>query len=384
LSVPASNRRGQFSCSNPLLNKIQDATRRAYRSNLQGIPTDCPHREKNGWTGDAHLAAEQGLLNYAPGAVYTKWIQDLADEQKPTGELPGIVPTSGWGYEWGNGPAWDSAFLLIPWYMYRYYGDIGILEKQYDQMKRYVDYLTSKAQEGIVSIGLGDWVPFETETPVALTSTGYYYQDARIVAEAARLLGKTDDAQKYSALADQIKAAFNRRFYDAKTGLYANGSQTALSCALYQGLATAENRVIVLRNLVANVEKRDGHIDTGILGAKYLLNASLQNERPDVAYRVASQKTLPSWGYWIEQGATTLWESWRGTDSRNHIMFGDISAWFYKTLAGIRIDQGISRPGRDHHPALSARRSDIRSRDLRFDPGSDWQRLEKSKRTSLR
>ena len=153
---------GEFDCSNPLLNRIWRAGRWSYLSNLQGIPTDCPHREKNGWTGDAHLAAEQGLFNYAPAAVYTKWINDLGDEQRPTGELPGIVPTSGWGYKWGNGPAWDSAFLLIPFYLYEYCGDTKVLCDHYDGMKRYVDYLTSKAKDGIVDIGLNDWAPFKT------------------------------------------------------------------------------------------------------------------------------------------------------------------------------------------------------------------------------
>ncbi len=337
---------GEFTCSNELLNKIQAATRRSFLSNFFSIPTDCPHREKNGWTGDAHLAAEQALFNFDTASAYRKWIQDLADEQKPTGELPGIVPSSGWGYDWGNGPAWDSAFLLIPLYLHHDTGDITLLEKHYAQMKRYVDYLTSKAENGIVSIGLGDWVPYQTETPVNVTSTAYYYRDAQIVAEAARLLGNTDDAARYSVLANSIKQAFNAKFYNNATGLYSNGSQTALSCALYQGLTTPENRVIVLRNLVNAIEKRNFHIDTGILGAKYVLNALLENGREDVAYRIVTQKDLPSWGWWIEQGATTLWEDWKGENSRNHIMFGDISAWFYKALAGIRTD--LSTPGFSH------------------------------------
>jgi alpha-L-rhamnosidase len=336
-------RAGEFECSNTMFNRIYKAGLWSYLSNLQGIPTDCPHREKNGWTGDAHLAAEQAMLNFDPAAVYTKWVQDLGDEQRPTGELPGIVPTSGWGYIWGNGPAWDSAFLLIPWYMYRYYGDVGILERHYEGMRRYVDYLTSKAQDGIVSIGLGDWIPVETETPVAVTSTGYYYIDALIVAQAAQLIGKKDDAKKYSDLAAQIKRDFNAKFYDEKTGLYANGSQTALACALYQGLFTPENRILVLKNLIAAIEKRNNHIDTGILGAKYVLNALRQHGRPDLAYAIAAQKDQPGWGWWLEQGATTLWEAWKGTDSRNHIMFGDILAWFTKTLAGIDSEQ--NEPG---------------------------------------
>jgi alpha-L-rhamnosidase len=329
---------GQFECSNPMLNRVWHAGRWSYLSNLEGIPTDCPHREKNGWTGDAHLAAEQGLLNYAPAAVYTKWINDLGDEQRPTGELPGIVPTSGWGYTWGNGPAWDSAFLLIPFYLYQYCGETQPLRDHYEGMKRYVDYLTRKSKDGIVDIGLNDWAPFKTKTPADITSTAYYYRDARIVAFAADLLGHEADALQYATLAATIKQAFNQRFYHPDTGLYGNGSQTSLSCALYQGLADPDIRPRVLSNLVANVEQQHGHIDTGILGAKYLLNALLENGRADVAYRIAGQRDLPGWGWWIEQGATTLWEEWNGGGSRNHIMFGDISAWFYKALAGINLD----------------------------------------------
>jgi alpha-L-rhamnosidase len=329
---------GEFACSNPMLNRIWRAGRWAYLSNLQGIPTDCPHREKNGWTGDAHLAAEQGLFNYAPATVYTKWINDLGDEQRPTGELPGIVPTSGWGYAWGNGPAWDSAFLLIPFYLYEYCGDTKVLCDHYDGLKRYVDHLTSRAKDGIVDIGLNDWAPFKTSTPADITSTAYYYRDAQIVALAAGFMGKDADARKYTELAASIKKAFSEKFYHPDTGLYGNGSQTALSCALYQGLVEPANKARVLSNLVAAVEKTNGHIDTGILGAKYILNALLENGRADVAYRIVSQKDLPSWGWWIEQGATTLWEQWNGSESRNHIMFGDISAWFYKALAGINLD----------------------------------------------
>ena len=335
---------GDFACSNPLLNQIQKATRWSYVSNLASIPTDCPHREKNGWTGDAHLAAEQALYNFQPAAVYTKWTRDLADAMKPSGQLPGIVPSSGWGYDWGNGPAWDSAFLLIPWYLYEYQGDTRILERNYEKMRHYVDYLTSRANGGISNLGLGDWVPPGKTAPVEVTSTGYYYKDARIVAATAAMLGKTEDARKYNALADSIREAFNAKFFNPETGLYSNGTQAALATPLNWDLVPAQYRKRVVDNLVADVEKKAGHLDTGILGTKYLLNVLLDNGRPDVAYQVASQKTYPSWGHWFEQGATTLWESWNGGDSLNHIMFGDISAWFYRALAGIRPDApGFSR-----------------------------------------
>ncbi len=337
---------GEFTCSNPLLNRIQRAAHWSFLSNLQGIPTDCPHREKNGWTGDAQLACEQAQFNFFPAPVHQKWLNDLGDEQKPTGVLPGIVPTSGWGYTWGNGPAWDSAFLLIPWYEYVYYGDLENFRRHYEGQKRYVDYLTSRAQDGIVKIGLNDWAPWKTKTEAGITDTAYYFVDTKIVAQAAKALGRMDDAQKYAELAEGIKAAFNKRFFHPETAEYDNGSQTALSCALYQGLVEPADRDRVLSNLVNAVEKANNHIDTGILGAKYLLNALLENGRADVAYRMVVQKDQPSWGWWLEQGATTLWEQWNGTESRNHILFGDVSAWFYKALAGIQPDP--ESPGFKH------------------------------------
>lgn len=368
---------GEFSCSNPLLNRLFRATQWSYLSNLQSIPTDCPHREKNGWTGDAHLAAEQALFNFDAAPVYAKWINDLDDEMRPSGELPGIVPSSGWGYEWGNGPAWDSAFLLIPWYMYEYLGDVRILENHYPKMRQYVDYLTKRSEGSIVTIGLGDWVPFKTETDVAVTSTAFYYIDTLILAKAAGVLGNAKDNAKYLAQAKQIKQAFLAKFYDPKTGKIANGGQTAQSCALYYGLTNDENRSPILKQLLGEVERNNGHIDTGILGAKYVLHSLLDQDRVDVAYQIASQKTLPSWGYWLEQGGTTLWESWGGTDSRNHIMFGDIIAWCYKAIAGIVPE--VEHPGFAHftikpHPVGDLTSAQATYHSIRGVIRSTWKR----------
>ncbi len=336
---------GSFQCSNELANKIQECTLWSYRGNFVGYPTDCPHREKNGWTGDAHLAAEQAMYNFANVAAYENWLESLKDEQRASGELPGIVPTSGWGYEWGNGPAWDSAYALIHWYLYQYRGDTRVLAEHYDRLKRYVDYLTRRSKNSIVDIGLGDWVPAKTETPVAVTSTAYYYVDAVIVSNIARLLGKPDDVKKYAALAEKIRAAFQKTFCKPD-GSVANNSQTALSCALYQGLAAPGQRDRIAQRLAADVEAKGGHLDTGILGAKYLFRALADRGRVDVAWRIATQTTPPSYGDWIRRGATTLWEDWEDGSSRNHIMFGDISAWFYQTLAGIKLDP--LRPGFKH------------------------------------
>ena len=331
----AFDKAGSFECSNELFNRIQRNTLWSYVSNFVGYPTDCPHREKNGWTGDAHLAAETGLYNFHAATGYTKWMNDLYDEQRESGELPGIVPTAGWGYAWGNGPAWDSAYVLIPWYLYQYSGDTRVLADHYDRLKRYVDYLTSKSENGIVSIGLGDWVPAKSKTPEKVTSTGYYYRDALIVSKAASLLGKTEDARKYGDLAMKIRDAFNREFFQKDTGLYDGGTQTAMSCALTHGLVPPAEQERVFGNLVALIEKNDGFLDAGILGTKYLIDSLTAGGRADVVYGMATKTTYPSWGRWLEEGATTLWEQWDGGASRNHIMFGHISAWFYQVLGGI-------------------------------------------------
>ena len=331
---------GQFECSNPLLNDIQRIALWSYRNNWHSIPTDCPQREKNGWTADAHLATEMGLYNFDGAANYRKWLQDIADEQRPDGSYAAIIPTSGWGYN--IGPAWDSAYPLIAWYLYQYRGDQTMIQQHYPRFVKYLDYLSSRSKDGLVDYGLGDWLPAKTQTPNTLTSTGYYYADAILLSKMAKLLGKPEDALKYGELAARIKTAFNAKFYDAQTGKYDNGSITAQSCALYQGLVEEGNEPAVFAALLAEIERQDYHMDVGILGAKYVLNTLADNGRADVAYRMLQKRTMPSYGYWIDKGATTMWERWtdkdNNDDSRDHVMFGDVSAWFYKYLAGIQLD----------------------------------------------
>ena len=363
---------GQFECSNELLNQIQHNTLWSARANFYSFPTDCPQREKNGWTGDAHLAAEACLYNFDMAANYTKWLEDIQDEQQTNGVLPCIIPTGGTGYVWGNGPAWDSAYLLIPWDLYLYRGDRRILGEHYENFKSYVDYVSRRATNHIANFGLGDWCSAKTTTPERITSTGYFYRDASIVADIAGMLGKKDDAVKYAALAADIKQAFNRNFPELK-------SQTALGCALYQGLAEPANRPALVQQLAANVESKSNHLDCGNLGAKYLLHALSDNGRAEVAYEVATQTTMPSWGYWIKIGATTLLEHWNDHEkqglSRNHIMFGDISAWFYESLAGIRPD--AAAPGFKHIILKPAVVGDLKWVKAHYDSpygriGSEW------------
>ncbi len=347
---------GKINSSNNTLNLTWMASNASYLSNLFGYPTDCPQREKNGWTGDAHINIETGLYNFEGITVYEKWLADHRDEQLSNGVLPAIIPTSGWGYHWANGPDWTSTIAIIPWNIYLFYGDSRLLKDCYDNIKRYVDQIDSRSPEGITDWGLGDWVPVKSVTPKELTSTAWYYADAVILAKAAGLLGKDDDAEKYTLLAKKIKDAFNSKFLDSSTGIYGKGLQTELSVPLYWGLVPEELIPATAEHLAKRVIADNKHIDVGLLGTKTLLNALSANGYADLAYKVASQEDFPSWGWWIVNGATTFYENWpldaKSDISMNHIMFGEINAWYYKALGGIFPDEAapgfknvILRPG---------------------------------------
>ncbi|WP_428327382.1 family 78 glycoside hydrolase catalytic domain [Mucilaginibacter sp.] len=333
---------GAVSSSNNTINKIWWAANNSYLSNFFGYPTDCPQREKNGWTGDAHIASETGLYNFDGITIYEKWMADHRDEQQPNGVLPSIVPSDGWGYEWGNGPDWTSTIAIIPWNLYLFYGDNKPLADNYDNIKRYVDHINDLYPTGLTTWGLGDWVPVKSVTPVELTSSAYYYADASILAKAARILNKTGEAAKYDALALKIKDAINAKYLDRTTGMYDKGYQTELSVPLFWGIVPEDMKTKVAANLAQRVKEDNYHLDTGILGAKAILSALSDNGYPEVAYAIASQETFPSWGWWIVNGATTLYENWdiqaKSDLSLNHIMFGEIGAWMYKGIGGIKPD----------------------------------------------
>ena len=335
---------GNVQTSNPMVDKIWQAANVSYLSNLFGYPTDCPQREKNGWTGDAHIAIETGLYNFDGITVYEKWLADHRDEQLPNGVLPAIIPTSGWGYHWANGPDWTSTIAIIPWNIYLFYGDSQLLKDCYDNIRRYVDHIDSISPTGITYWGLGDWIPVKSKTPLEFTSTAYYYADVIILAKTAKMLEKQADYEKYTALAEKIKSAFNAKYLNPDTGIYGSGFQTELSAALFWGLVPEEFKGKVAKNLAERVIADDTHVDVGLLGSKTIFNALSENGYADLAYEAASQETFPSWGWWIVNGATTLYESWDlGASSLNHIMFGEISAWYYKGLGGIFPDE--SQPG---------------------------------------
>jgi len=341
---------GEFTCDNELINRLHRATRWSQRSNLMGYPMDCPQRdERLGWFGDAMVSMEEAMFNFDLPLFYRHWLDGVRFNQNPTnGDLAIVSPRPYLPDE--PDPTWSSAYLVMVWQFYLHYGDRAFLAAHFDAMKRYVDYLGTQATNHILpQYWIGDWgttvAGWKEGEPVSV-GTAFYYYDALLVAQAARVLGRPRDAETYSTLAGAIKAAFNRRFYDATRRHYDQGTQFSNAFPLFLGLVDPADQSAVLDNILRDLESRGGHFTVGVLGAKYLLEALTQFGRADVAFRLATQTGYPSWAHLLEGGRTTLSEFWNLKGSHNHVMLGSVDGWFYRVLAGIQPDE--ARPGFAH------------------------------------
>jgi hypothetical protein len=342
---------GEFECSSTLFNRIRNLVRWAQRSNMMSVMTDCPQREKRGWLEQAHLNGPALRYEFDLAQLFTKVANDMADSQTPSG----LVPTTAPEYtvfggknnrnNFGDSPEWDSAFILVPWQQYEFDGDLNLFRAHYDAMKNYLTYFGSRADNYIVNYGLGDWYDIGPKppgvsqlTPIALTATAFYFQDAEIMSRAAALLGKTDDAKSFSDLAEKIRSAFNEKFYNATNHFYATDSQTANSIPLVMGICEPTNRARVLDAIVADVRKRGNAITAGDVGYRYLLRALAAGGRSDVIFDMNNQSDKPGYGMQLAKGATSLTEAWDAnpSSSQNHFMLGQIQEWFYHDLAGIQ------------------------------------------------
>ncbi len=337
---------GNFESSNGDLNALQLATQEGYRGNFVGIPFDCPHREKNAWTGDTQLASEAGLCNFDAASSLEQWVDTLTDNQRPSGQLPGIAPSCGWGYNWGGGPAWDAALFIVPELIYLYTGSGRSYEKHFDRMLRYLEYADSMATGDLVRYGLGDWnhVDASRMAPVEFTSSAYIMHCNRLAAKFARRLGH-DGAMMLDARADRMRAALNAR-YNNGDGSFAHDEMTALGMALHFDIAPEKDRAATAARLDRVVREHNFIPDFGILGSRAVPRALADGGYTDTAFRLFLQPEYPGWVHWLRQGATTLWGNWNGQASRNHIMFGDVSAWCYRYLGGLVPDEaypGFSR-----------------------------------------
>lgn len=362
---------GNFECSNPLINQLQSNIQWSIIDNTLDVPTDCPQRdERMGWTGDAQVVAPTMNFNFETASFWSKWLQDLAVDQKADGSIPWVSPNvvvDGAGTGWSDGygsTAWGDAAVIIPWSVYQAYGDIGILKQQYQSMKGWVEYMIDASGENrIFSKGFhfGDWLAFAeyfsynynapdygyagANTDKELIATAYFYHSTKLMQQTAEILGEKADAQKYAALLPQIKTAFNKEFI-TQTGRTVSGTQTSYILPLCFGILNEDMVDIIAQRLADNVNYF-GHLTTGFVGTPLICQALSNYGHADVAYKLLFNKRYPSWLYPVTKGATTIWERWdcikpdgsfqtTGMNSFNHYAYGAVGRWLYETVGGLK------------------------------------------------
>ena len=325
-----------FACSNERFNRIQEMCRRTFVSNLIGVQSDCPHRERFGYGGDIVATSEALLLNFEMATFYQKTVRDWADSVRPDGMLTDTAPFVGIDY---CGIGWAMAHPLLVSQLYQYHGDRRLMEEQYEVARRWLSLVAERYPQAVVPDGLGDHESLAKVTKPPLV-TALYFQCATMLGEMAGVLGKTEDVTRFTALAAKIRNAWQREFLDQKTGVAGTGTQACQAFALYTGVVPEAARPLAVDRLVEDIRgKYKGHLSTGIFGTKFMLDVLSREGHADVAFDIVNQPDMPGWGWMLENGATTLWEHWAGSDntySQNHPMFGSVSQWFYNWLGGIR------------------------------------------------
>jgi alpha-L-rhamnosidase len=349
---------GAFVCSHPTINRIYRNIVWGVSGNYHGIPTDCPQRdERHGWLGDraAESKGESYLFNLA--ALYAKWTRDMADSQRENGSIPDVCPTSYQPQFCFDDVTWPATAIIIPGALLDQYGDRALIARQYPSLVRWIDHMRGYIADGLMPQDkFGDWCvpPGNPGTAPAVMATCYFYHCLKLMTRYATLLGKPDDAQRFAALAEQLKSAMNEKLYHRDQGFYDHGSQTSCLLPLAFDLVPAQERPRVFGHLAKEItESTQGHVGMGLVGGQWLNRVLTDGGRPDIAFRLATNTTYPSLGYMAERGATTIWELWNGDtagpemNSDNHVMLvGDLVIWLYECLAGIRADP--AEPGFKH------------------------------------
>ncbi len=334
--------RGNFFCSDETANKLQMATRRSDLSNFWYFPTDCPHREKNGWTADAALSSEHVTLNFAPEKSYTEWICNIRKAQAENGALPGIIPTGGWGFAWGNGPAWDSVLTYLPYFTYIYRGQTEMIKDSAEAFIKYLRYLeTRKDEKGLMHIGLGDWCQVgdgETKSPLELTDTVMSMDIANKTAFMLDAVGMKSESEYAKGEALKYRKAIRDNLIDFESMTAAGNCQTSQAMCIFYNVFEECEKEKAFSVLLNYIREEDDHIMVGVLGGRVLFHVLSSFGYSDLAYKMITRPDFPSYGNWIERGATTLWEDFHKDRvySPNHHFWGDISAWFIKSVAGIK------------------------------------------------
>lgn len=338
----ANNQTGTFECDNPLVNKIHKATVWSQKSNMLGYPMDCPQRdERLGWLGDAQVTAEEAMFNFDMTLFYENWFEGIKDNQDgKTGDIPIISPRP---YIKDEGIEWSSTYLTMLWQYYTNYGDKRILQRHYPAMKRYMNFRDRISKDLILPMGwIGDWgsmVKGWKEGQPESVPTAFYFQNAKIMANVAGVLGNNPDKEYFTKLSTNIRVKYNKAYLNSETGNYNDGSQMANSFPLYLGIVPDEMKIKVLENLVKDIVVNNStHLTAGVLGTKYMPEALAKEGRADIAWGIINQKSPPSWNEMMSK-YTTMCEFWTLKQSKNHVMMGSVDAWFYKYIAGIQMDE---------------------------------------------
>ena len=328
---------------------------------MQSVFTDCPHREKLGWLEQVHLNGPGLLYNYDLTAYAPQIMQNMADAQHANGAMPTTAPEyvvfEGPGMDaFAESPEWGGSLVIFPFMYYETYGDDSLIRRYYPNMRRYVDYLKTRAEMGILSFGLGDWYDygdfragFSRNTPVPLVATAHYYMTVMYLIKAAKMVGNDFDIHYYTSLAHEILAAFNKCFLNKETAQYGTGSQCSNALPLflqmtqdsdeqgsYQPDAKLDEKVLM--NLIKDVEAHGNRLTTGDVGNRYLIQTLARNGQHELIYKMFNHEEAPGYGFQLKFGATTLTEQWdpRQGSSWNHFMMGQIDEWFFNSLVGIR------------------------------------------------
>ncbi len=347
---------GTFTCSDPIVNQLQNNILWSQRGNFISIPTDCPQRdERLGWMGDAQIFVRTAAFNMDVASFMTKWMIDVEDGQSPEGAFKDTSPyIQGLGAD--GAPGWGDAGVIVPWYVYRCYGDTRIIEDHYDAMTHWMKYLGEANPNFIrrnrLNNNYGDWLSINAETPKDLLATAFWAHDAWLMSNMSKAIGRPREEQEYRALFNLIKSAFQKTYISAD-GHVQGKTQTGYVLALAFNLMPDELRPKAAQYLIEDIKERQGHLSTGFIGVKYLNPVLADAGRLDVAYQLLFNKTFPSWGFPVTQGATTIWERWDGwtvdkgfqdpeMNSFNHYSMGSVGEWLYRYVAGIDLDPEVA------------------------------------------
>ena len=361
---------GGFTTSDKTLTALQDMTIRSDLANFYYFVTDCPQREKNGWTADAALSAEQILLKFDADNSFREWMRNVCKAQNDAGALPGIVPTGGWGFNWGNGPAWDCVLAVVPYFCYKYRGDTQIIKECAPAFVKYLRYLTTRNdQNGLLAIGLGDWCHVgerytSPKAPLIVTDTIMAVDIAdkmAVLFDAIEMKAQADFAKN---VADTYRKAFRENLIDFDTMTVYGECQSSQAMAIYYNLFTADEKPKAFDKLLKLIDATDGHMDVGVLGARIIFHVLSDFGYTDLALNMITRPDFPSYGYIVEAGYNTLWEKFtrEPMDSLNHHFWGDITAWFVKALVGIDYNPDITDLRRlDIKPHIADKLNDVSS-----------------------